>query len=65
MHIQTYFSIFTLIMHSKANQFNIYSKCCWCAALALAALLLLPPDSSHEGCSQQCWTVEKEAAAFT
>ena len=32
MHIQVYFSIFTLIMPVKAwkaNQFNKYSNCCW------------------------------------
>ena len=27
MHIQAYFSIFTLIMPSKANPFNKYSNC--------------------------------------
>ena len=56
MHIQAYFSIFTLIIASKANYFNKYSNCCWCSTLAL---LLSPADSSHSGCSQQCWTVRQ------
>ena len=47
MHIQAYFSIFTLIMPSKAHQsrFNKYFNCCWGATLAL---LLSPADSSHQ-----------------
>ena len=43
MHMQAYFSIFTLIMPSKANQFNQYSSCCWRSA---RALLPLPADFS-------------------
>ena len=39
-----YFSIFTIIMPSKANQINRYSNCGWSATLAL---LLSPAFSSY------------------
>ena len=42
MHNQAYFSIFTLIMPSKAIQFNKYSNCCWGTTRAL----LLSPTGS-------------------
>ena len=44
MHIQVYFSIFTLIMPFKANQLNKYSNCC---CLGTLVLLLSPADSSY------------------
>ena len=53
MHMQAYFSIFTLIMPSKANHFNHYSNCCWRSA---RALLPLPADFFHLSHCQIQWS---------
>ena len=47
MHIQAYFSIFTLIMPSKANQFNKYSDCCGRATRERFLSLTESPDLSQ------------------
>ena len=62
MHIQAYFSIFRLIVLSKANHLNQYSTCCGQATLEL---LLSPAEYPHQGYSQLCWTMESAAAAGT